>query len=107
MRLLPCSATTFVASQNKNKMKKNVFVFGSIAGLIVSALMLWSIAACYKNADFEGSMLLGYASMLLAFSFVFVGIKNYRDKYNEGVISFGRAFKIGLFITLIAFTRFV
>lgn len=88
-------------------MKKNVFVFGSIAGLIVSVLMLWSIAACYQNADFEGSMLLGYASMLLAFSFVFVGVKNYRDKYNDGVISFGKAFKVGLFITLIASTCYV
>jgi hypothetical protein len=52
-------------------------------------------------------MLIGYASMLLAFSLVYVGIRNYRDKYNGGVISFGKAFKIGLTIVLIASTIYV
>jgi hypothetical protein len=52
-------------------------------------------------------MLIGYASMLIAFSLVFVGIRNYRDKFNEGVISFGKAFKIGIMIVLIASTMYV
>lgn len=52
-------------------------------------------------------MLLGYAAMLLSFSLVFVGIKNYRDKYANGSISFGKAFKIGLYITLVASTVYV
>jgi hypothetical protein len=91
-------------------MKKNIIIYGLIAGAIVSALMLFSVnyfSHCEGNVDYGTSMLIGYASMLLAFSLVFVGIRNYRDKYNGGVISFGKAFKIGLMIILIASTMYV
>ncbi|MFN8248166.1 MAG: DUF4199 domain-containing protein [Ferruginibacter sp.] len=88
-------------------MKKIVWVSGLISGLIVSSLMAISIVRCYNGANYEGSMLIGYASMLAAFSLIFVGIRNYRDKYNNGIISFGKAFKIGLFIALIASTMYV
>jgi hypothetical protein len=88
-------------------MKRNVIVFGSIAALIVTIFMVIATVMLYKNPDFEGSMLMGYTAMLVAFSFVFVGIKNYRDKYNQGLISFGQAFKLGLYITLIASSAYV
>jgi len=88
-------------------MKRTVLVFGLISGLIVSVLMVAGMSMVYNNPDFKGSMVIGYASMILAFSFVFVGIKNYRDKYNGGVITFGTAFKTGIFISLIASTMYV
>jgi hypothetical protein len=88
-------------------MKKNVLVFGLISGLIVTAMMVISTITCYNSNKFEGSEVLGYTTMLIAFSFIFVAIKNYRDKYNNGVISFGKAFKIGLFVTLIAGTMYL
>ena len=83
-------------------MKKNILIYGLISGLIVSALMAVNVSMCSKSGNYESSMLIGYATMLIAFSMIFVGIKNYRDKYNGAVISFGKAFKIGFFITLIA-----
>lgn len=76
----------------------------------MSVLMLFTvnyISHCEGNVDYDTSMLIGYASMLIAFSLVFVGIRNYRNKYNGGVISFGRAFKIGLTMVLIASTIYV
>lgn len=88
-------------------MKKIVLVFGLIAGLIVTLWMTISIAVCYNSSSFEGNMWMGYGSMIVAFSFVFVGIKNFRDKYNGGFITFGKAFKIGLYIALIASTMYV
>jgi amino acid transporter len=88
-------------------MKRTVLVFGLIAGIIVTAIMVISMARCYSNPNFESSMVLGYASMLLAFSFIYVGVKNYRDKYNEGIISFGKAFKVGFLICLVASTVYV
>ncbi len=62
---------------------------------------------CEGNVNWNTSMLIGYASMLIAFSMVFVGIRNYRDKFNGGVISFGKAFKTGILIVLIASTLYV
>src|ERR1700754_1773386 len=87
-------------------MKRNVFVFGTISGLLVATWMVISMAWCY-NHGIEGNMLVGYASMILAFSLIFVGVKNYRDKYNGDVISFGKAFQIGLYIALVASTIYV
>lgn len=88
-------------------MKKNVLVFGLIAGFIVSVFMVLSMANCIDAGDFGHSMVLGYAAMIIAFSFVFVGIKNQRDKLDGGIITFGKAFKTGLWITLIASTIYV
>jgi amino acid transporter len=91
-------------------MKKNIIIYGLTAGIIVSVLMLVSvnyISHCEGNVDYDTSMLIGYASMLLAFSLVFVGIRNYRDKFNDGIISFGKAFKTGFMIVLIASTVYV
>lgn len=88
-------------------MKKIVIVCGSIAGLIVSAVLVTTVAMSSRSGKIEGGMLLGYATMIIAFSLIFVGIKNYRDKFNNGIISFGKAFKTGLFITLIASTIYV
>ena len=91
-------------------MKKNVIIYGLIAGIVVSILMLFSInyiSHVEDKVDYNTSLLIGYASMLIAFSLVYVGIRNYRDKYNGGVISFGKAFKIGTMIVLIASTIYV
>jgi hypothetical protein len=91
-------------------MKKNIIVYGAIAGILVSTFMIATVnymSHCEGSVDYDTSMLIGYASMLVAFSLVFVGIRNYRDKYNQGVISFGKAFRIGILIVLIASTIYV
>src|SRR5688572_22539749 len=88
-------------------MKKNVLVFGLISGVIITGMMLYMVAQIYNNAKVKSNDILGYAAMIVAFSFIFVGIKNFRERYNNGIISFGKAFKIGLFITLVASTIYV
>ncbi|MFA6276575.1 MAG: DUF4199 domain-containing protein [Pedobacter sp.] len=87
-------------------MKKNILIFGLISGLIVSSLITIT-AICYTKKNFEGNMVLGFTVMILAFIFVFVGIKNYRDKFNNGYISFVKALQIGLSISFIASTMYV
>lgn len=90
-------------------MKKSIIIYGIIAGVITAGWLVVSLAI-YKGSEekqFENGMWYGYASMLLAFSLIFVCIKSFRDKHNSGLITFGQAFKIGLFITLIASSIYV
>ncbi|MDB5251420.1 MAG: hypothetical protein JWP27_589 [Flaviaesturariibacter sp.] len=91
-------------------MKRIVLTYGLIAGLIVSAFMATSMLTLAGDASFEHgatAMIVGYLGMLISFAFIFVAVKAYRDKENGGLISFGKAFRIGLFISLIASTIYV
>lgn len=88
-------------------MKKNVLIFGLVSGLIMSANMVIMIKLLYENPDFESNDLLGYAVMVVVFSLVFFGVRNYRNKELGSVISFGKAFKTGFLIALIASTIYV
>ena len=89
-------------------MKKIVLTFGLIAGGILGAMMAFMVPACMNgHVDLTTSALVGYASMVLAFLAVFFGIRSYRDKSGDGTITFGRAFKVGILITLIACAIYV
>ena len=76
------------------EMKKTVLIYGLIAG-IISCMGFFLLS---KNMDFDKGMIYGFGSMIVAFSLIFVAVKNYRDKHNGGIISFGKAFQIGLYI---------
>lgn len=92
-------------------MKKSILVFGTISGVIISTFMAISMAIMGCSGGDAGaestSMIIGFSAMAVAFSFVFVGIKNFRDKKNNGVITFGKAFLLGFMISLIASTLYV
>ncbi len=91
-------------------MKKTILVFGAISGVIISTFMAISMAIMSGSSTHESgntSMIIGFSAMAVAFSFIFVGIKNYRDKQNGGIITFGKAFVLGLMISLIASTLYV
>lgn len=89
-------------------MKKYSWIFGLPAGLISS---VWFMTMMFSNhwetMDDNTGMLIGYATMLIAFSLIFVGIKSFRDKANGGSITFGKAFLLGLYISLVASTVYV
>lgn len=88
-------------------MKKISVIYGLIGGIIVSAFMALTIPNMDADTDMTLSMFMGFASMIVALSTVFLGIKKYRDVHLNGVISFGKAFLIGLYISLIASTMYV
>jgi hypothetical protein len=88
-------------------MKKIVLICGLTAGLIAGGWAVLFISFCYRNMNLENGMIYGYTAMLLGFSLIFVGIKNYRDNHLGGYISFGKAFTLGLLIAFIASTVYV
>ena len=88
-------------------MQRTVWVFGLIAGLIVTVLMLGALALHKDNMDFKMGEIIGYLSMIIALSMIFFGVRSYRDRYLGGTISFGKAFQTGLLITLVASAIYV
>ena len=88
-------------------MKKIIWLYGIIAGIISVSWGVLSEGVLSDSLSLNTRMIFGYATMILAFSLIFVGIKNYRDTYNNGYITFGKALGIGLLITLIASTVYM
>jgi hypothetical protein len=75
-------------------MKRLILTYGMIAGTIELALLALSMGLVSDHGGL--GMALGYLSMLIAMSLVFVGVKRFRDEHQGGVIRFGKAFLVGL-----------
>lgn len=87
-------------------MKKTVVTFGIISGVIIAILM--GVNTLFADRiGFDRAIIVGYTTMLIAFLLVFFGIKSYRDNVGNGEISFGRAFTVGILITLITCAFYV
>ena len=82
-------------------MKKIVLTFGLISGAI-AALMMFVTIPLIGRVPFEYLTVLGYTTFVACFMMVFFGIRSYRDNVAGGTITFGRAFKVGILITLIS-----
>jgi Protein of unknown function (DUF4199) len=87
-------------------MKRTIFTFGLISGAVVSGLM--ALAMAFQNQiGHERGMVVGYTSMVLSFLLVYFGVRAYRDNEGHGVITFGRAFGVGMGIMLITCACYV
>ena len=82
-------------------MKKTVLTFGLISGAI-AALMMFVTIPFIGRIPFEYLTVIGYTTFVACFLMVFFGIRSYRDNVAGGTITFGRAFKVGILITLIS-----
>lgn len=82
-------------------MKNSVLKYGTYGlatGFIVFSLHL---ILGIKNLDYSTNEILGYVSIFLSLSFIFLGIKHYRDNINSGYVSLGKAIAIGVLISLL------
>ena len=87
-------------------MRNIILKNGIFGGLIVSIIMITMTLYMKNNPNYEPSMYIGFVSMFLAFTFVFLGIKQQRDS-NYGSITFGKAIATGLIISLLISTIYV
>ncbi len=80
-----------------------IFLFGTLAGLIIIAVTLAMIAASGGQMEMsEHSHLVGYSIMIVALTMIFFGVKRYRDRELGGVIRFLPALFMGLAISVVA-----
>lgn len=85
-------------------MKNTILKFGSYGLLTGFIIFMLHLFFGIDNLDLTTNEILGYVSIFLSLSFIFFGIKHYRDKENDGFITLGKAIKIGLAISvLVAF----
>lgn len=88
-------------------MKKTIWTFGLISGAVSSAMMLLT-APFHDRIGFErAGYIVGYTTIILSFMLVYFGIRSYRDKIGGGQITFGKAFLVGLGITVISCVCYV
>ena len=92
--------------KGEKNMKRIVLIFGLISGVISSGLMFLTLPFLEQGGNDYGYVI-GYTSILLSLLLVFFGIRSYRENVGNGSISFGRAFAIGILITLISCVFYV
>lgn len=84
-------------------MKKIILTYGLISGVVVSAMLLIT-QPLFRNGtlDLNNGVYVGFGTMIIALSLVFFGIKTYRDQHLAGIISFGKAFQVGILIAILS-----
>jgi len=88
-------------------MKRTILIFGLISGVVSSAMMFLTLPLMDRGViNFDNGAVVGYTSIFLSFVLVFFGIRSYRESHG-GTISFGRAFAVGILITLISSVFYV
>jgi len=83
-------------------MKKIIIRYGIYAGTaeLVAFVLVWLIIDI-GNLSHKVQGNLGYPAILCPLVFVYFGIRYYRDKLNNGTISFLKALQIGMLIIII------
>ncbi len=77
------------------------FIYGALASVVLAAFIAVT-GLLHHQVKWVATLAFGYSVMLVAMSFIFVGVKRYRDIEGGGIISVWRALGLGLLIALIA-----
>lgn len=87
-------------------MKKIALTYGIISGIfIISSMIIGFMISDGKG--FGSSQILGFSIMIVALSFIFMGVKKYRDETLGGLIKFWPAFGLGVAISAVAGVMYI
>jgi Protein of unknown function (DUF4199) len=87
-------------------MKKTVVTFGLLSGGVSALLMLLTVPFM-DRIGFDRGEIVGYTAILMSFLLVFFGVRSYRENVGGGAVGFGRAFTVGILITLVSCVFYV
>ncbi|WP_298419303.1 DUF4199 domain-containing protein [uncultured Kordia sp.] len=80
-------------------MKNTVLRYG-FYGFLTAAILFFIALYFGQGLSFKTQKIVGYATMVASLSFVYFGIKHYRDHELNGEISFKTAFIVGALISI-------
>jgi hypothetical protein len=81
-------------------MRKTVLRYGLYGTILMLVILLVTFLVFRNNENWELQEIIGYVSIVLSLLLVYFGIRQWRDQYNGGRLSFGKGFTIGTLITL-------
>jgi len=85
---------------------KYALIYGLLAGSVIMVVILGG-STLAPNAAIFSTIWFGYTVMVVAMTFLFVGVKRYRDVEKGGVIRFLPALGMGLAIGVVAVLTYV
>lgn len=88
-------------------MNKTILRYGLLSGLVAAILMVCTALYFHQTMNFDYGQIIGYVGILLSMLFVFFGVRAYRDQTLGHAFGFGKAFQVGLLITLISCALYV
>lgn len=83
-------------------MLRYILIYGAIAGVVVGVPLSILTLTMSGQAMMRFGMLVGYLTMLIALSAIFLAIKRHRDVELGGVIKFWPALALGLGVSVVA-----
>ena len=81
-------------------MKRTVLTFGLLSGAVSSLMMLLTIPF-HDRFGYDRLELIGFTTIVASCLLIFFGIRSYRD-HVAGALTFGRAFTVGILITVVS-----
>ncbi|MBD0779557.1 DUF4199 domain-containing protein [Maribacter sp. ANRC-HE7] len=82
-------------------MKKVILKYGGY-GFVLSTILFLLGLYIGKGVAYSTQEVIGYVTIIASLIFVFFGIKHFRDKENQGKLSFGKGMIIGISISAIS-----